>query len=52
MQKRFGTIPIQMVEYKEEFLSKGVAEKRELWPFLLSFLLVVLAAEMGVASRL
>jgi hypothetical protein len=52
MQKRFGTIPIKMLEYKEEFLSEGVAGKKELWPFLLSFLLVVLAAEMGVASRL
>ncbi len=52
MQKRFGTIPINMLEYKEDFLSGGPAGKKELWPFLLSFLMVLLAVEMGVASRL
>jgi hypothetical protein len=52
MQKRFGTIKIKMLEYKEEGMSKGLAGRRELWPFLLAFLLAVLAVEMGVASRI
>jgi hypothetical protein len=52
MQKRFGTIPVKMLEYREESLQGAVAEKRELWPYLLSFLLVILAAEMGVSSRI
>ena len=53
MQKRFGTINIKMLEYKEGvFERRCLAGRKELWPFLLAFLLVVLAAEMGVASRL
>ncbi len=52
MQKRFGTIKIKMLEYKEEGMSEGLAGRKELWPFLLAFLLVVLAVEMGVASRI
>jgi len=51
IQKRFGTIKIRVLEYKEEGMSEGFAGRKELWPFLLVFLLVVLAVEMGVASR-
>jgi len=52
MQKRFGTIKIKMLEYKEEGMGEGLAGRKELWPFLLAFLLVVLAVEMGVASKI
>lgn len=52
IQKRFGTIKIKMLEYKEEGMGEGLAGRKELWPFLLAFLLVVLAVEMGVASRI
>ncbi len=52
IQKRFGTIKIRMLEYKEEGMSDDLASRKELWPFLLAFLLVVLAVEMGVASRI
>jgi len=41
-----------VVEYKEGTRSIVPAGGEELWPFLLAFLLVVLAAEMGVASRI
>jgi hypothetical protein len=52
MQKKFGPVGIKMWEYKEEDWNKALAGKRELWPFLLGFLLTVLAVEMGVASRI
>jgi hypothetical protein len=51
IQKRFGTLRVKIWEYREEEWNKGLTGKRELWPFLLGFLLVVLMAEMGVASR-
>ena len=51
IQKRFGPIKIKVLEYKGEGMSKDFAGRKELWPFLLAFLLVVLAVEMGVASR-
>jgi hypothetical protein len=49
--KRFGTINTRVVEYKEGTLSTSQTSGKELWPFFLSFLLVVLAVEMGVANR-
>jgi hypothetical protein len=52
MKKRLETIDIKVVEYKEEVLSGIHAGKKELWPFLLAFVLVVLAFEMGVANRI
>ena len=52
MQKRFGTIKIKMWEYKEENWNEVWPGRKELWPFLLAFLLVILAVEMGVASRI
>jgi len=52
LKKKFGTIDVQMVEYKEGDLVSLQGSKKELWPFLLAFLLVVLALEMGVANRI
>ena len=51
IKKRFGTINTRVVEYKEGNLSTSQARGKELWPFFLAFLLVVLAVEMGVANR-
>ncbi len=50
VKKRFGTIEVKVVEYKEGTLGRVHGGKRELWPFLLGFLLVVLAVEMAVAN--
>ena len=52
IKKKFGTINMKVVEYKEGTRSTVPAGGEELWPFLLAFLLVVLAAEMGVANRI
>ncbi len=50
MKKKFGTIDVKVVEYQEGTLAKMHTRKKELWPFILGFLLVVLAVEMGVAN--
>lgn len=52
IKKMFGMINTRVVEYKEGTRSTVPAGGEELWPFLLAFLLVVLAAETGVASRI
>ena len=52
MQKKLGTIKIKMWEYQEENWNEVLAGKKELWPYLLAFLLVILMVEMGVASRI
>jgi hypothetical protein len=50
LQKKFGAIPVKVIEYKEGTLKDLQAGRKELWPFLLAFLMVVLAAEMGLAN--
>jgi hypothetical protein len=50
MKKRFGSVEVKVVEYKEGNLGGIQAGKKELWPFLLAFLLVFLAVEMAVAN--
>ncbi|HSB05468.1 MAG TPA: BatA domain-containing protein [Thermodesulfobacteriota bacterium] len=50
IKKKFGTIDVKVVEYQEGTLAKMRTGKKELWPFVLGFLLVVLAVEMGVAN--
>ena len=50
MKKRFGSVEVKVVEYKEGTLGSLQTGKKELWPFLLAFLLVVLAVEMAVAN--
>ncbi len=51
LQKRFGEIKIKVTEYKNDIGRDTLAGRRELWPFFLAFLLVILAVEMGVAGR-
>ena len=50
MKTRFGTIEVKMVEYKEGAAGNVHAGKRELWPYFLALLLIVLAVEMTIAN--
>ncbi len=52
MKKRFGKIDIQMVEYRDDLLNEAHSGRRELWPFLLCFVLLILSVEMVVAGRI
>ena len=52
MKKRFGTGDVKVVEYKESMKGRLHGGRKEAWPFILGFLLIVLAVEMGVASRI
>jgi hypothetical protein len=50
LQKKFGSIPVKVVEYKEGALKYLQGGRKELWPFLLAFIMVVIAVEMGLAN--
>jgi len=50
LQKKFGAIPVKVIEYHEGTLKDIQGGRKELWPFLLAFLMVVLAVEMGLAN--
>ncbi len=50
LQKKFGAIPVKVVEYQEGTLKDFQAGRKELWPFLLAFLMAVLALEMSLAN--
>jgi hypothetical protein len=50
IKKKFGTMNVKVVEYREGAVSEVRAGRKELWPFILAFLLIVLAAEMGIAN--
>jgi hypothetical protein len=50
LQKKFGTIPVKVIEYQEGKLKDLQAGRKELWPLLLAFLMLVLAVEMGLAN--
>ena len=50
LQKKFGTIPVKVIEYHEGNLKDLQGGRKELWPFLLAFLMVVIAVEMGLAN--
>jgi hypothetical protein len=52
IKKMFGMMNTRVVEYKEGTLNAVQAGGKELWPFVLAFLLVVLAVEMGAASKI
>lgn len=52
MRKRFGKIDVRVVEYREEALKSIHSGRKELWPLLLGFVLLVLAIEMVVAGRI
>jgi hypothetical protein len=50
LKKKFGTIAVRVIEYQEGTLKDLQGGRKELWPFLLAFLMVVLAVEMGLAN--
>jgi len=52
MKKRLGKIDMRVVEYREDVLKTVHSGKKELWPMLLYFVLLVLAFEMVVAGRI
>ena len=52
LNKKFGAIGVKVVDYKEGGLNALQGGRKELWPFLLLLLLVVLACEMIIANGL
>lgn len=52
MRKRLGRIEMRVVEYREDMLKTFDSGRKELWPILLSFVLLTLAFEMVVAGRI
>ena len=50
LQKKFGAIPVKVIEYQEGTLKDLQAGRKELWSFLLALLMVVLAVEMSLAN--
>lgn len=52
MRKRLGKIDMRVMEYREDVLKTVHGRKKELWPILLCFVLLVLGLEMMVAGRI
>lgn len=52
IQKKFGSKNVRVVEYRGEKAGPLHAGRKELWPYVLAFLLVVLGAEMVLANKL
>jgi hypothetical protein len=50
IRKRLGTADVRVVEYRESIKGRLQGGRKEIWPFILGFLLIVLAAEMGLAN--
>jgi len=52
MKKRLVSMEVKVIESKEGSGGAPLAGRKELWPYLLGFLLAVLGIEMGVAGRI
>jgi hypothetical protein len=50
--RKFGSLPVKVAQFKEGGAGDLRGGRKEAWPYLLGFLLVVLAVEMGVAGRI
>jgi len=50
--RKFGSFPVKVAQFKEGGAGDLRGGRKEAWPYLLGFLLVVLAVEMGVAGRI
>ena len=50
--KKFGSLPVKVAQFKEGGAEDLKGGRREAWPYLLGFLLIVLGVEMGVAGRI
>jgi hypothetical protein len=51
MKKRLVSMEIRVIESREGSAGTPLAGRKELWPYILGFLLAVLGIEMGVAGR-
>ena len=52
VSRKFGSLPVKVAQFKEGGAGDLRGGRKESWPYLLGFLLVVLAVEMGVAGRI
>jgi hypothetical protein len=52
MKTKFKTLDMKVVEYKESLRQDLHGKKKEAWPFVLAFILVVLGVEMVLANKL
>lgn len=52
IERKFGSLPVKVVQFKEGEAAELWGGRKEGWPYLLGFLLAVLIAEMGVAGRI
>jgi hypothetical protein len=52
IERKFGSLPLKVVQFKEGEAAELWGGRKEGWPYLLGFLLAVLIAEMGVAGRI
>ena len=50
LQKKFGAVKAQVVEYREGALRESQGGEKELWPLLLGVLLAIVALEMIIAN--
>jgi hypothetical protein len=50
LSKKFGSMEVSIIDYQEGTVRNLQARRKELWPFLLAFLLGVLAVEMALAN--
>ncbi|MGA2107396.1 MAG: VWA domain-containing protein, partial [Syntrophorhabdales bacterium] len=51
LRRLFPGVPLTVTEYREDAATTIYGGRRDLWPYLLGFTLIVLAAEMGVAHK-
>ncbi len=52
VKRRLGVTDVKVIEAKEGASGIPLAGRKELWPYILGFLLAVLGIEMGVAGRI
>ena len=52
MKKRLVSMEVKVIESGEGNAGTPLAGRKELWPYILAFLLAVLGVEMGVAGRI
>lgn len=50
LKKRFGKIEVKVEEYRDGVLDLLHGDRKDLWPFLLFFLLIILGVEMAIAN--
>jgi len=46
------SMEVKVIESSDGSVEASLSGRRELWPYILGFLLMVLGIEMGVASRI